>query len=333
MHSDIDGKRIAFITTKNLDYIRNTQEIGLLKHAAASVEVIGSKDQSYVKRLFKVYRRLLFGAFRDYDVVFVGFAPQLVLPLFHWKFRHCRIIEDFFISMYDTLVFDRKRFGKGSLAAKLLKRIDISTLKKGDIVISDTKTHGRYFVDELKCDPDRLHVLYLEADDSIYNEALCNEVDVDTGIFKVLYFGSILPLQGVDVVMKAIERLQHEDRLRFEVIGPLSEDLKIESDRIEYHSWLSQEELARHIAGADLCLAGHFSGDIMKARRTIPGKAYIYRAMGKPMILGDNPANHELYVEDGRTWFVKMGDPEALARGISAASRQLMDSRTLQSKS
>ena len=53
--------------------------------------------------------------------------------------------------------------------------------------------------------------------------------------------------------------------------------------------WLMQEDLASHIAFCDLCIAGHFDARIKKAARTIPGKAYIYRAMNKPMILGDTP--------------------------------------------
>ena len=54
----------------------------------------------------------------------------------------------------------------------------------------------------------------------------------------------------------------------------------------------------------------------MKAKRTIPGKAYIYEAMGKKMILGDNSATRELYHEDELRYFVKMGDSKALADKI-----------------
>ena len=45
--------------------------------------------------------------------------------------------------------------------------------------------------------------------------------------------------------------------------------------------WLPQEKLAEYIDMADLCLAGHFNAAVEKASRTIPGKAYIYQAMGK----------------------------------------------------
>ena len=56
---EISGKSILFITTKNLDYIRNTQEIELLKQYAASVHVIGSSSPSYPRRLLSVWASML----------------------------------------------------------------------------------------------------------------------------------------------------------------------------------------------------------------------------------------------------------------------------------
>ena len=84
-------------------------------------------------------------------------------------------------------------------------------------------------------------------------------------------------------------------------------------DLINKYDIETQEELAAYIANADLCLAGHFDGTIDKAKRTIPGKAYIYNAMGKRMVLGDNKANRELFdVSDNVVW-TGMGSAEALA--------------------
>ena len=60
----------------------------------------------------------------------------------------------------------------------------------------------------------------------------------------------------------------------------------------------------------------------MKAKRTIPGKAYIYEAMKKPMILGDNLATHELYSEDNMHYFVEMGNAEALTQKIIEIERK-----------
>ena len=99
MFEELKNKKILFITTKNLDYLRNTQEIRQLKGKTDFLSVIGSKDKSYPKRLLKVYWKLLWTSCKKYDVVFVGFAPQLVVPFFKWKFGKNRLYIDFFISM------------------------------------------------------------------------------------------------------------------------------------------------------------------------------------------------------------------------------------------
>lgn len=307
----LKDKKVVFITTKNLDYIRNTQEISLVRREAASCEVIGSEGKGYAKRLLHVFGRILTTDFSGYDVVFVGFAPQLVLPFFSWKFRKNVVIEDFFISLYDTLVFDRKKLKETSLGAKFFRKLDRKTLQKAKYIIADTKAHAAYFSEEFGCDRSKMQVFYLEADKDIYYP---RKPLKKRNTFHVLYFGSILPLQGVDIVMQAVKELGGQKDISFEIIGPVKEQEKADTENVVYYPWLKQEELAEHIASADLCLAGHFNADIGKAKRTIPGKAYIYAAMDKPMILGDNPATHELYSgEDPGIYFVEMGNPHTLA--------------------
>lgn len=315
-----EGKKVLFITSKNLDYIRNSQEIYELGKKSGTMDVIGYKDKSYPKRLLKLYWKLITGSFKEYDLVFIGFAPQLVLPFFGFKFKKCKVAVDFFISLYDTMCCDRQKFGKNSIPGKLLKAIDRKTLKKADYIIADTKAHGKYFSEELGADESRIEVIYLEADKSIYKPMHVEKENRAKGKFTVLYFGSILPLQGIDVILGALDRLKDRKDMYFYVIGPVSSKYeKPVSENIEYISWLSQEELAEHIAMADLCLAGHFNKDIEKAKRTIPGKAYIYEAMNKPMILGDNEATRELYNESMKgIYFVEMGDAEALAERIKS---------------
>ena len=117
----LKGKRVLFITTKNIDYLRNVQEIALLEKTAACVTVLGFADKSYVKRLLKLYIQLLFMPMTAFDGVFIGFAPQLILPFFSFKFRKCSVCMDFFISVYDTMVFDRRKFREGGIAARLCK--------------------------------------------------------------------------------------------------------------------------------------------------------------------------------------------------------------------
>lgn len=318
----VDGKNILFLSTKNRDYIRNQQEINLLKGKANSYEEIVFSDKSYIKRILKVYLSCCKGIWRRADIIFVGFAPQLVFPFLGIWMRKKTVVIDFFISMYDTFVCDRKKFKKSSWIAKLLHQIDEITLQRCHHIIVDTKTHGAYFSEEFHVSPEKLEVMYLEADLSVYDSSKYME-ERDEEVLKVLYFGSILPLQGVEVILEAVRLLENQRNIVFTIIGPIKEKDNIETySNVKFYRWLSQEQLAEQIARADLCLAGHFNAEIGKARRTIPGKAYIYEAMNKPMVLGENEANRELFQEDDRHFFVEMGNAAALAAKITSIKKK-----------
>ncbi len=308
-------KKCIFITTKNIDYIRNVQEINLLNSSYDDVEILGYGDKSYVLRLLKLWTKILFSKFDNSSDIFIGFAPQLIIPLFAWKFKKNVVAIDFFISCYDTLVDDRKKVKDNTVLSNIIKWIDKNTLNNADKIIVDTKAHGEYFCTILGANPSKVDVLYLEADTSIYREIKNPE---KSDIYTVLYFGSILPLQGVDIILNSIMNIKDKN-IKFQIIGPIKEEIKdkYKQDNLEYIPWLAQQDLATYIAKADLCLGGHFNKDINKARNTIAGKTYIYRAMNKAVILGDNSANRELFDEKQQgIYFVEMGNPKALADKI-----------------
>ncbi len=256
---------------------------------------------------------------KRYDLVYVGFAPQLIIPLFGWRFRHKIVVQDFFISLYDTMVWDRKKFKDKGLAAKILAWLDKFTINRANAVITDTLAHAEYFVREFGVDPGKLKVLYLEADPVIYYPRQAVKPVEWQNKFVVLYFGSVLPLQGVDTVLACVKRMEGISSVVFDIIGPVAKkDLQqyAKLHNVRFTPWLSQADLAERIAAADLCLAGHFNKTIAKASRTIPGKAYIYRAMGRPVILGDNPANREQFSEDKMNFYVEMGSAGKLQEKI-----------------
>lgn len=320
--NSIKNKKILFITTKNLNYIRIAQEINIIKDNAADTTIIGSYKMNYFSRLIYVFFKLLFLDTKNYDVVFIGHAAQLVVPFFKHKFKNNFTIIDFFISLYDTGCFDRKYFKPDSIIGKILYQIDKSTIHFGQLIISDTLAHRDYFSKEFSVDKDKIITIYIKAS---INKALLNQLNKmdgatrDISSFHVLYFGSILPLQGVDTILSAINLIKHEN-IHFTVIGPINKHISAlapAGDNITYINWLSEEELYKYISTADLCLAGHFNNQIAKASRTIPGKAYIYQALNKPIILGDNPANHELFSSlNPDIYFVPMGDSLKLAKLI-----------------
>jgi len=321
----ISDKNILCITTKNTDYIRNTQEIRLLKTYSKNLSTVGSNSKHYTIRLAKVYLNLLFTKTNQYDLIFVGFAPQLILPLFLYKFKSKPIIIDFFISFYDTLCFDRRKFRPNSFMGRLIKKLDIFTLNNCNHIIADTNTDADFFASEFAIDRNKFITYYLEADKDIYFPTASENKRTD--IFNVLYFGTNLPLQGTDIILEAMSSLSAHEDIHFYFIGHASiEQLSIIKNiaNLTYMIWLHQPDLAKYISQADLCLGGHFNANIGKASRTIPGKAFIYEAMKKPMILGDNPANRELFSEDNPlVTYVPMSDSEALANSILTVKNKI----------
>lgn len=321
------NKKVLFITTKNLDYIRNVQECQLIEAAAANMSVIGHTGKHYPARLTYVYLKLLFTDFKRYDEVFIGFAPQAVLPFFLHRIKKagCHVTVDFFLSVYDTFCLDRKQIRRNSPAGRLIHRLDEMTLKASDNIICDTMAHGQFFIEEFNAVKDKLSVLYLSALGSIYTYRDYDREEVFQELFGqgcpdgriILYFGSVLPLQGAETVYEAMHILaaSHDNICIF--IGPLKRlNITAYDSSILHADHVSQEALSRLVAISDVCLAGHFSADIDKAKRTIPGKAFIYEAMGKPMILGDNEANREFFKPDCRHIYVPHGDAAAIARAV-----------------
>ena len=165
----IENKRVLFISTKNLDYIRNVQEIRLIKESGAECVVIGSYSSNYFIRLFSVFIKLFLVRMARFDTVFIGFAPQLVFPFFVWKFKKVSVVIDFFISFYDTLCFDREKIKADSAIGKMIYYIDKRTLQLADVVVCDTNAHGQYFCGAYQISAEKFFTVYLQADTSIFH--------------------------------------------------------------------------------------------------------------------------------------------------------------------
>ncbi len=351
LQSLLRQKNVVFITVKNKEYIRVTQIERLLKQEALSYIVYSSEKNNPLTRAIDINRRIKKTDFGSTDVVILGFLPQLVWKTVNKKITSSRvkikdgnksevpIIADFFLSLYDTICLDRKLVSSKGLVAWLLRKLDRRVLAGAELVITDTKADADFFASEYDINRDKFEVLYLEADNSIFSEGKAHghyagqsddahgetsvkSAEHDENLKEVLYFGTGLPLQGTDIVLKAFDEISSDEQIKCTYIGGTKGITKellgrlSANPNVELIDWLSQEELSKRIEAASLCIAGHFNAKIDKADRTIPGKAYIYEAMNKAMILGDTRANHELFTEDERHIFVKRGDSSALAGAI-----------------
>lgn len=312
------GKHVLFVTTKEQQYIRNVQEIALLQDVSESVRIIASDHKQYLIRILYAYWGLLIYGLcsKKTEVVFIGFSPQLLWLLWAFVKRSQKIIcIDFFISVYDTLVDDRKKIKPNSVFARFCLWLDRFIWHGAEYIIVDTQAHGAYFQELLGPSQGTLEVLYLSADTTRYHHP-----DQVPDTYHVIFFGSILPVQGVDVILKALQYvLMEEPNMKITLIGPLdrlNDVPKITGPHVTYYKWVDQTTLAEILQTGTLGLAGHFSATVGKAKRTIAGKTYIYLAVGLPVILGDSPANRERFFPSEQHLFVPLGDATALAGQI-----------------
>ena len=353
----IKDRKVAYITVKNADYIRTLQFGRLLKQYASENIVVSSEKGNPLTRSLDIRKKIRDIDLNYYDVVIAGFLPQLI-----WKDIRKRIsasssdrsnktvlVADMFLSLYDTVVLDRRLVSPKGHVASLCRKLDKLVVNDASLIITDTKADAEYFINEFGEGKAAFETLYLEADpvfaskDDGIKEYVCEDSDIESYGFKdsdsegdssessfisdvahankILYFGTGLPLQGTGYVVDAMKILSEEYGYKCVYIGgdrylTSKQKKTLRSGYITYYKYLPQAELYKQIARSDMCLAGHFAPDIDKSDRTIPGKAFIYELYSKKMILGDTRANHEIFSPDERHIFVKRGSAKAIVEAV-----------------
>lgn len=282
----------------------------------ADVDTIVDEGGSYPIRLARILPRLLLHQNYNYDLVFAGFLGHPLVPFLRRRFAG-PILFDAFISLYDTLCFDRKRFTPGSLPGKAAFWLDATSTHMASLTLLDTQAHAAYFEEQFQIPPGKLASVFVGCEERIFSPRLA-----ESSGLTALYYGSFLPLQGIDILIQAATLLADVSGLNFRIIGQGMEfnRVKMLADRLRPGniSFLPPVPLSRlpdEIARADICICGHFS-QIPKAARVIAGKTFQCIAMGKPVVVGNNPANRELLTPDVDALFCEMGNPQSLADAI-----------------
>jgi len=252
----------------------------------------------------------------SYDVACVGFLGQPLVLLMR-QITSRPILFDAFLSVYDTLCYDRQRFAPDSPMGRLAYWLDNISCRYADLVILDTQAHANYFQRLFNIPRDKLTSLFVGCDENLF----VPRPEPKAGY--VLFYSSFLPLHGSEIIVRAAKLLEGDRRIRFRIIGNgmeyprirrLADDLKLSNT--DFLPPVPLSALPDHIAGAAICLGGHFSGS-SKARRVIASKTYQCLAMARPTIVGDNEANRELLTPGYDAYFCPLDTPQGLAEAIA----------------
>jgi glycosyltransferase involved in cell wall biosynthesis len=324
--------RILFTCGREPGYTRNEVILRALRASFAVTEITDSRPGSLIARSLRVLLGLIPHLRRDdHDLVFVGFYGYLLMPWVR-RLTHRPIVFDAFLSNYDTLCFDRRRFHPRSIAGRLAFWLDQTACNAADRVLLDTGSHRAYFAETFQLPAECLYCLYVGCNEDRFFPQPRRQSNTE---FRVLYYSSYLPLHGVEHIVNAAGLLKDRGNLRFRLIGQgmsharvrlVAEQLSISS--VEFLPPVPYALLPEEIANADLCLGGPF-GDTPKARRVIPGKTFQFLSMARPLIASDTPGNRELLNHEQSAYLVPLADPEALAAAIAviqddAALRQTL---------
>jgi len=309
--------RLLYLSTYHENYTR-TESL---------LQLFDDLNLNYVKSIkkgfFKYFLAILtlIANRKNTDVVFVAFRGQELLPLVK-LFTRQPIVFDAFVSVYDTLCLDRKIFHPDSIAGRLCRLYDKILCKLSDTVLVDTQAHQNFF--QKICQYDNIDYLYVGCNRKVFAPP---ENRSDENTTTVFWYGAVNPLQGVDIILRAAKLLEAEQNIRFKIVGPVRTRLgwlvkELSSRNIEFADFMPYKKLPEEIGRADIFLGGHFS-DIDKARRVIAGKTFQALCCKTITIVGDNPANRELFNDTGLVTFVKMNDPVALASKIKTIAHEI----------
>jgi len=299
-------------------YVRTHSLLSALK-GMENISVLEAVNRNtgiarYVETLYKLIRIRLRENPDSYILGFRGY--ELFWPVRLITFGK-KLIFDHMMSPYDSLLYEKKRVRPASISAKLIHRYETSVLTFSDAVLTDTNLHKEYFAELFRIDPKKIFPIHVSTDENLFKRS---EPRIPDGRFNVFYYGSFLPLHGVDVVLEAAEMLKHEKSIRFIFIGGgermkrLFENRENKAGNVLYKNWVDYHLLPDWINQADLCLGGPFGGT-GQACRVITGKTFQFLAMGKPTVIGkiDEPAG---FVHRQNCILVEQGNARQLADAV-----------------
>ena len=301
-------------------YPRNAQVISALRGAGVDVTELNrsvwhhrsnwSLGTRQATRLLKAEASLLASRRVDADVVLVGYPGHFDLPAARRAAHGRPIVFNPLVSLHDTLVRDRGRFGPRSPVARLLAAVDRAAFRGADLVVADTASHAAFFRERFGLAAHQVGVCLVGAEDRLFTPAAA----AVAAPFHVLFVGKLIPLHGIDVVLEAA-RLVPEIPFRVVGTGQLAGVMARRPGNVTWDEWLEPARLPDAYRSAG-CALGIFAAT-PKAARVIPNKAFQAIACARPLVTADTPAARELLTDGVDALLVPPGDPAALAEAVA----------------
>ncbi len=260
------------------------------------------------------------------DVIVVGYLGHVdVLVLWPYaRLRKIPVVWDAFLSLYDTVVDDRKMVSPRHPLAWILKWWEWLSCRAAERIVLDTDAQADLFRDTYNLDRARATSVFVGAELSAFPISRAPELRRRS---KVLFYGQFIPLHGIATIIEAA-RLARNKPIDWMIIGTgqMAADIRqmLAKDppaALTWQEWVPYRDLNTHIAEADICL-GVF-GESSKAGRVIPNKVFQILSAGRPLVTRDGPGIRELVGHHANgVVLVPPADPVALLAAIEQLEAQ-----------
>ena len=254
----------------------------------------------------------------DVDIIYVPYislVPLFIYSLLNRNRKSTKIIADGLISIYDTVVNDRKLLKKHSIVAKILLLLEKRSFESAEVILVDTLSNALFYSRTLNIPANKFIQIPLFINEGIYKMGHY----IKKNEITVLFAGGFIPLHGIETIVKAAKLLQENNKIHFKIIGDgqtaeqLATDITNQNNIRWIRKWLPQEQLATEFIEADICL-GVF-GETEKCRRVWPFKNYLAMATGKPII--STHVDSSVLQEVTKFYYpVQPNNPKSLAEAI-----------------
>ncbi|MFQ5453267.1 MAG: glycosyltransferase, partial [Candidatus Zixiibacteriota bacterium] len=275
------------------------------------------------------YPRLIVKYLRipHHDAVFVPYMGHFDVLLLRpmASMRHIPIIWDAFLSLWDTIVLDRRMLDQRHFLARLLHWLEEYACHAADMVVLDTKAHAHFFCETYGLSLHKTSAVFVGAEADSFPLLPPRKRDPNAPV-RVLFYGQFIPLHGIPTIIEGA-RLAQRKPIDWVLIGKGQEEdrikIKIRASstlRLQWIPWVRYEDLIKEIAEADVCL-GIF-GTSEKASRVIPNKVFQILSCGRPLVTRDSPAIQELVAPDTPgVELVPPANPAALVAAVEDLAR------------
>ncbi|WP_333681294.1 glycosyltransferase [Dyella sp.] len=250
------------------------------------------------------------------DVYVFGFRSHEIFWLFLPYLARKPIVFDALMSPYGAVHQEGKLGWQGRLFAPLVFWLERSILRHADLILTDTPAHIEYYQKTFGLPIEKFCAVPVSAPEL---EQVQQNLSIPTETFNVLFFGSFLPLHGVNVIVRAAAQLR-DLPIRFDFVGGSSEQLNAmcKEQRVTQYThrpWVPFNELlSRDIPAASICLGGPFGGT-KQALRVITTKTAQCLAASRATIVGRTESDIG-FIDKHNCLLVEQNNSNALADAI-----------------